>query len=100
MCIEINGKEVSKGECSHSGALGWGLLDGKLTARSGSMCLVRKQDNSVAMASCQEANEFVTMDIPTFYSNEDLAKLVKNQDKLTPEERAALAEVLKKQGAL
>ena len=71
--------KIEKTSCSSSGALRWGLSDGKLSIDNGRMCLVRLADNTGAMAKCSDANEYISMDIPTVYSSEDLAAMLNNQ---------------------
>lgn len=67
------------GECSHSGALNWGLYDGKLSQHNGKNCVARLLDDGGAIARCSKASEFIQIDIPTTYTAEDLANMVKNQ---------------------
>jgi len=96
-CIVAKGSKVEKGPCSHGGALRWGLADGKLSAGNGKQCLARLHDNTGVMVGCGEANEYISMDIPTVYSEEDIARMLKNQESLSPEEKAALAQLVQKQ---
>lgn len=95
MCLVANGRSVVKGECSKGGALGWGLRDGQLTAGGGSMCVARLANDEAVLAKCTEASEYVTMEVPTAYTAEDLQDMLQNQDKLSPEERQKLAQVVK-----
>jgi hypothetical protein len=94
-CIVARGSKVEKGLCTANGALRWGLADGKLSAGNGKMCLARNADDTGVMVKCSDANEFIVMDIPTVYTEEDIANMLKNQDKLSPEEKKNLAQVIK-----
>jgi hypothetical protein len=94
-CIVASGKTVKKGSCKDKGALEWGLRDGELSIKNGQMCLARLLDNTAVMARCAEAAEHITIDVPNSYTDDDLAEMIKNQDKLTPEERNVLAQLLK-----
>ena len=40
--------------------------------------------NTGAMAKCSEANEHMSMDVPTVYTSEDLAAMVKNKVRPLP----------------
>ena len=95
LCIVHNGRAVAKQECTKSGALQWGLRDGQLSAQNGRTCLARLADNTGVLAPCSEASEYVTMEVPTVYTAEDLQEMLKNQDKLSPEEKLKLAELVK-----
>lgn len=95
LCVVQQGGKVAKAECSKSGALQWGLRDGQLSAGNGKLCVARLADNSAVLAKCSEASEYMTMEVPTVYSAEDLQEMVKNQDKLSPEERQKLAQLVK-----
>ena len=59
------------------------------------MCLARLQDNKGVMARCGEANEYVSMDVPTVYSAEDLEEMLKNPGKMSPEEKSAVEQMAK-----
>jgi hypothetical protein len=78
-CLVASGTKIEKNSCLSGGAMKWGLSDGKLSIDNGRMCLVRLADNTGAMAKCSVANEYISMDIPTVYSSEDLAAMLKNQ---------------------
>lgn len=94
--VAEGGRRVKKGACADKGALEWGLRDGELSIRNGQMCLARLSDNSATMARCaSEGSEYITVDVPNSYTEEDLADMLKNQDKLTPEEKNVLAQLLK-----
>jgi hypothetical protein len=94
-CLVARGSRIEKTSCTTSGAMKWGLSDGKLSIDNGKMCLVRLADNSGAMARCNVANEYISMDIPTVYTNEELANMIKNPENLSPEEKAAVAQAVK-----
>jgi len=94
-CLVAHGSRIDKSSCSSKGAMKWGLSDGKLSINNGKMCLVRKADNTGAMERCSVANEYMSMDIPTVYTNEDLANMMKNPENLSPEEKAAVAQMVK-----
>lgn len=83
-CLVAQGSKIEKNSCSSSGAMKWGLSDGKLSIDNGRMCLVRLPDNTGAMAKCSEANEYMSMDVPTVYTSEDLAAMMKNQVRESP----------------
>lgn len=77
--VSAGGNKLEKDDCNKSGSLGWGLSQGKLTFQDGKYCVARLVDNTAVLASCIEASEYITMDVPTYYTNEELANLVKNQ---------------------
>jgi hypothetical protein len=78
-CIVAHGSKVEKSPCTSSGAMKWGLSDGKLSINNEKMCLARLPDDSGAMAKCSEASEYMSMDIPTVYTPEDIEALVRNK---------------------
>lgn len=94
-CIVASGASVKKGSCKDKGALEWGLRDGELSVRNGQMCLARQTDETAVMAKCSVAAEYITVDVPNSYTEDDLAEMLKNQDKLSPEEKNVLAQLLK-----
>lgn len=95
LCIVHSGGKVAKQECTKGGAYQWGLRDGQLSANNGKICVARLADNTAVMAKCSEASEYVTMEVPTVYTAEDLQEMLKNQDKLSPEEKQKLAQLVK-----
>lgn len=72
-CISTKGKKIIRGDCFGSGALGWGWHDGKVTTKNGKQCLVRMNDDSAALAPCSQGSEFITIDLPTVMTEEELA---------------------------
>ena len=94
-CLVARGSRIAKGDCKD--AVQWGLIDGRLSQGNGKNCVVRLQDNSAALARCSDANEYVALEVPQTYTQEDLANMVKNQDKLSEEERAMLQQLLRQQ---
>lgn len=77
-CLVAHGAKVEKGQCSDSGALNWALSGGQLTMNNGQKCVARKADNTAVMASCKANYEFVSMEVPTIYTNEQLLDMLKN----------------------
>lgn len=98
-CLVAKGSKVEKGDCKHPGALKWGLQDGQLSYNGGKKCVARLQDNQGVLAKCRDAFEYVHMDIPATYTADELAHMIKNQDKLTAEERAVLQQMIKQQSS-
>jgi len=79
LCLTNSGNRLSKEDCKSNGVLGWGLHDGQLSYRDGKSCVARLPDNTAVMAPCSQASEYITMDIPSFYTADDIAHLLKNQ---------------------
>jgi hypothetical protein len=94
-CAVAKGSSVGRDSCQHGGAMKWGLADGRLSINNEKMCVNRLPDNTAALSRCGEGSEHIVMDIPTVYTSEDLAHMLQNQDKLSPEEKAALAQLVK-----
>ena len=78
-CLVAKGSRIEKGACTEHGALRWGLSDGKLSVGNGKKCLARLNNDQGVMVNCNEANEYISMDIPTVYTTEDLENMMKNQ---------------------
>ena len=96
-CLVAKGSKLEKGDCNN--AVQWGLIDGRLSQGNGKMCVARLQDNSAVLARCTEANEFVALEVPQTYTQEDLQNMLQNQDKLSDDERAMLQQILRQQHA-
>eukprot|EP01041_Mallomonas_annulata_P006871 gene6871-13931_t len=94
-CIVARGSKIEKGDCRHPGALSWGLQDGKFTHNNGKKCVARLLDHSGTLTKCSDSYEYTYMDVPSTYTSEELAGMVKNQDNLTPEERKVLQQIIK-----
>lgn len=93
-CIVAKGNKVERASCKSSGALQWGLSDGKLSTRNGKMCLVRHNDDTAGLAKCNEANEFISIAAPEVLKLEDLEKALQNPN-LSLEQKNALTELLR-----
>ena len=94
-CIVAKGKlGIEMGSCAQSAALGWSLEDGKLMRKS-TMCVARLADDKASLVKCQETHEHISMDVPATYTQEELEELLRNQDKLTPEQRRTLQQQLR-----
>jgi len=93
-CISQSGSKVQLGDCTSSSSLKWGLSDGKLSSQNGKMCIARLVDDSAVMEKCQVASEYITMDVPKVYTEDDLKHLLLNQENLTGEEKQALAQLV------
>jgi len=94
-CLVGKGKKgVEIGKCKDSAALGWSLHSGELR-RKGGMCLARLGDDTAMMTACSDTHEHITMDVPATYTQEELEELLRNQDKLTPEQRRTLQNQLR-----
>lgn len=94
-CILARGKTgIEMGPCSSSAALGWSVEDGKLQ-RHGTMCVARLADDKAALVPCRETHEHISVDVPASYTQEELEELLRNQDKLTPEQRRSLQQQLR-----
>ena len=76
-CLTGRGATVFKGACKNSGTTGWSLANGKL-AYGDKQCLARHTDDSAVLANCNTAQEFVSLEIPTLYTNEKLVEMLKN----------------------
>lgn len=79
LCLTAHGNRLSKDDCKSKGVLGWGLSDGQLSFGDGKFCVARLPDNSAVLAPCSQASEYISMDIPSFYTADDIAHLMKNQ---------------------
>jgi hypothetical protein len=77
-CIVAHGNKLEKGSCSSSGALKWGLSDGKLSVDNGKRCVSRLVDNTAVLTRCSDSSEYISMDIPTVYTSEDLQRMMQN----------------------
>ena len=77
-CIVAHGSKVEKGLCTDNGSLNWALSGGQLSANGGSKCVSRKADDAAMMAKCKDTFEFVSMEVPTVYTNEQLMEMLKN----------------------
>lgn len=94
-CIVTRGGKVEKGLCSDKAALNWALAAGQLTANGGSKCGQRRTDDTAVLTKCRDSYEYLSMEVPTVYSNEQLLEMLKNPN-LSQEERAALTEALQR----
>ena len=56
---------------------------GKLSTKRGKKCIVRKPDDSAALAPCWEASEYVSMDVPYIPNEVEMAKMLKNPVRIT-----------------
>ena len=90
-CLVASGSAVRKGSCRDKGALDWGLKDGELSIKNGQMCVARLADDSAVMARCSEAAEYITVDVPNSYTEEDLAEMLRNQVPTSPRPETANA---------
>jgi hypothetical protein len=79
LCLTASGGKLSKDDCKNNGVLGWGLRDGELSYKDGKLCVSRLADNTAVLSHCSESSEYITMDIPSFYSADDIQHLLKNQ---------------------
>jgi hypothetical protein len=80
-CIVAKGSEVEVGACSSSQALTWGIANGALTYQYGKKCVASKVDDVGVLTSCSEGSEFVSIEVPTLYTNEQLADMLQSQVK-------------------
>jgi hypothetical protein len=95
-CITSQGKKVVKGDCKSAGALKWGLNEGQLTASNGKFCVSRLADETAVLSKTSEENcEFIAMEVPSVYTDEQIAGMLKNPN-LSEEERDLLMEAVQK----
>lgn len=73
-----NGNQLSKDDCKRSGSYGWGLKNGQLSFYDGKYCVARLNDNSAVLAPCDEAFEYIQMEVPSVYSSEEIATMLEN----------------------
>lgn len=78
-CIVAQGSNVKKGSCTERGAMKWSLGNGQLSINNGRKCLARKIDDTAAMVNCKTASEFITLEVPSVYTNEQLTAMLQNQ---------------------
>lgn len=100
MCLVSRGNKLEKDDCGGTNSMKWGLLDGQLSQGNGKMCVARLHDNTAVLgihfiicfifsipffiislfsARCSEASEYIAIEVPTTYSADDLAAMLKNQ---------------------
>jgi hypothetical protein len=78
-CIVGRGSNVEKGPCKDSGATTWSLGHGQLSFGAGSKtCLARRTDDSAALIPCSQSYEYVTLEVPSIYTNEQLVEMLQN----------------------
>jgi len=78
-CLTSKGSAVTKGPCKDSGTTEWAIANGQLTSGArGSTCLARKSDDAAALTSCSTAYEFVSVEVPSVYTNEQLLEMLQN----------------------
>lgn len=77
-CIVRKGSKVEKGICGSSGYVPWGLQHGQLSTQHGQKCLIRKADDTAGIMPCSEASEYIAIEVPSAYTNEQLAQMLKN----------------------
>lgn len=78
-CLLGRGSSVEKGPCKESGATTWSLHQGQLTFGAGSKtCLARRTDDTATLVPCNQAYEYVTLEVPSIYTNEQLIEMLQN----------------------
>lgn len=78
-CLVAHGSTVQKGLCKEAGATTWALAGGQLTyGDKGANCLARKTDDTAVLAKCSSAYEYVTLEVPSVYTNEQLLEMLRN----------------------
>ena len=77
-CLTSKGSAVAKGPCKDSGTTEWAITNGQLTFGTRGTCLARKPDDTAALTSCNTAYEFVSVEVPSVYTNEQLLEMLQN----------------------
>lgn len=77
-CIVAKGNIVEKDTCTSAGALKWGLLNGQLSTNHGNKCVARKVDNTAVLTNCANTYEFILLEVPSLYTNEQLLAMMDN----------------------
>jgi len=70
---------VEKAPCSSAGAVSWGLQHGKLSQSNGKKCVARKADDSAFVANCNDIYEYISLEVPSSYSNEQLESMLQSK---------------------
>ena len=73
----VKGGKVAVGSCLDKSAMSWGFTPTSLTYKQGSMCLVRKMDDSAAVVPCAQGSEYVVMQVPEVYTQEQLEQYMR-----------------------
>jgi hypothetical protein len=77
-CIVAHGSLVEKGACSDRGAVSWSLEHGgRLSTANSQLCLARRNDDTALMMKCRDGYEFVHVEVPSIYTNEQLTQMAK-----------------------
>ena len=78
-CLLGHGSHVEKGPCKENAAVTWSLSQGQLTYGTGSKkCLARHTDDTAVLVSCNQAFEYITLEVPSIYTNEQLIEMLQN----------------------
>jgi hypothetical protein len=78
-CLLSSGSSVEKGPCKDRGSSTWSLAQGQLTfGTSASKCLARRTDDTAVLAPCSQASEYVTLEVPSIYTTEQLIEMLQN----------------------
>jgi hypothetical protein len=78
-CIVGHGGKVQKGSCKDSGALTWSLTQGQLaTGNKANKCVARKTDETAMVVPCTTSYEYLSMEVPSVYTNEQLVEMLQN----------------------
>ena len=78
-CIVGHGANVEKGLCKDSGATTWSLSLGMMAfGGSGKKCVARRSDDTATLISCKQSHEYLTLEVPSVYTNEQLIEMLQN----------------------
>jgi hypothetical protein len=78
-CLISRGSKVEKGLCSDRAAVTWAMGQGKLMfGKAANKCLARNADDSGVMVDCAKMHEYLTIEVPSLYTNEQLMEMLQN----------------------
>lgn len=78
-CLTGKGSTVFKGPCKDSGTTEWALSNGQLTfGNKGSTCVARRADDTAALVKCNTAFEYLSLEVPSVYTNEQLTEMLRS----------------------
>jgi len=99
-CIVAHHSRVEKGFCSDRGAVSWSLEHGgRLSTANSQLCLARRNDDTALMMKCKYGHEFVHVEVPSIYTNEQLNQMAKKPN-LSADEEATLREAIRRKASL
>jgi hypothetical protein len=77
-CLIHSGQKVEKGPCSSRNTVSWGITNGIMTLNG--KCLARRADDSAVLVDCSQASEYISFEVPSIYSNEQLTSIVQKKE--------------------